>query len=199
MTTTAELQAIFEQSIAVKQQAMASLPEVIASAGNMLCNALSTGNKILSCGNGGSAADSQHFAAELVNRFEAERKGLMAISLTTDTSTLTSVANDYNFNQIFAKQVFALGQTGDVLLAISTSGNSRNVLEAINAAHSQDMRVIALTGATGGEIAKQLNSNDIEIRVPAKQTARVQETHILVIHCLCHIIDCFYTTEEPSS
>lgn len=197
MTTSAEILSIFEQSIAIKKQAMNTLPDKISLAGTVLCNALAAGNKVLSCGNGGSAADSQHFAAELVNRFEAERKGLMAISLTTDTSTLTSVANDYAFNQIFAKQVLALGQPGDVLLAISTSGNSANIIEAITAAQDQDMRIIGLTGGTGGTIAKQLKNNDIEIRVPAKQTARVQETHILIIHCLCHIIDRFYTSKEP--
>lgn len=145
--------------------------------------------KILSCGNGGSAADAQHFSAELVNRFEKERPGLPAFALTTDSSTLTAIANDYNYNQIFSKQITALGQPGDVLLAISTSGNSANVLEAINASHEREMIIVALTGKDGGSIARLLKEQDIEIRIPSNRTARIQEVHLLVIHCLCDFID----------
>jgi D-sedoheptulose 7-phosphate isomerase len=199
MTTITELQAIFEHSIAVKQQTMATLLPAISCAGNMLTGALSTNRKILSCGNGGSAADSQHFAAELVNRFETERKGLAAMSLTTDTSTLTSVANDYSFNQVFTRQILALGNAGDILFAISTSGNSANIVEAIKAAQTLNMKTIALTGGTGGKISALLGEHDLEIRVPANATARVQETHILIIHCLCHIIDQFFSKMEHTS
>ena len=145
--------------------------------------------KILSCGNGGSAADAQHFSSELLNRFELERPGLPAMALTTDSSTLTSIANDYAFVEIFAKQVRALGQPEDVLLAISTSGNSENVVRAIHAAHERGVRVVALTGRDGGAIAQSLGADDIEIRVPAERTCRIQEVHLLVIHCLCDLID----------
>jgi len=196
MTTISELKALFEDSIAVKQRTMQDLLPKIAEAGILLTRALADGHKVLCCGNGGSAADSQHFAAELVNRFETERRGLAAISLTTDTSTLTSVANDYHFNQVFVRQIHALGRTGDLLLAISTSGNSANISHAVIAAQSQGMRTIALTGGTGGKIALQLNEHDIELRVTADKTARIQETHILIIHCLCHIIDQFFTNTE---
>ena len=145
--------------------------------------------KILTCGNGGSAADAQHFAAELINRFEIERPGLPAVALTTDSSVLTSIANDYDFAQIFSKQVRALGMEGDVLVAISTSGNSANVVEAVNAAHERGMRVVALTGRDGGQLAAILNENDFNLCVPAKNTARVQEMHLLILHCLCDVID----------
>jgi D-sedoheptulose 7-phosphate isomerase len=144
----------------------------------------------MSCGNGGSAADSQHFAAELVNRFERERPALAAIALTTDTSILTSIANDYHYDQVFSKQVRALGHAGDLLLAISTSGNSRNVLEAIQAAHECQMGVVALTGRSGGKMAEVLRPSDIHICVPAQSTARIQEVHLLTLHCLCDAIDC---------
>jgi D-sedoheptulose 7-phosphate isomerase len=146
--------------------------------------------KILACGNGGSAADAQHFSAELLNRFEMERPPLPAIALTTDTSTLTSIANDYDFDQVFAKQVRALGQTDDVLLAISTSGNSRNVIEAIHAAHERQMAVVALTGRDGGSIAELLGDDDVHICVPHTRTARIQEVHLVCLHCLCDAIDC---------
>ena len=146
--------------------------------------------KILSCGNGGSAADSQHFSSEMLNRFEMERPGLAAIALTTDTSTLTSIANDYDYEQIFSKQVRALGHSNDMLLAISTSGNSRNVIAAIHAAHEREMTVVALTGKNGGGMGEILDANDIHICVPAESTARIQEVHLLVIHCLCDAIDC---------
>ena len=145
--------------------------------------------KILCCGNGGSAGDAQHFSAELLNRFEQERPGLPAIAITTDSSTLTAIANDYDYNEIFSKQVTALGQNGDVLLAISTSGNSDNVIKAITAAHDRNMTIVALTGRNGGRIAEQLAPGDIEIRVPARRTARIQEVHLVVIHCLCDFID----------
>ena len=157
---------------------------------------LMNGGKILACGNGGSAGDAQHFAAELVGRFERERPGLAAIALTTDSSILTAVANDYDFSQVFVKQVQALGQPGDVLLAISTSGNSGNVLAAIETAHAREMQVVALTGKNGGKIAQLLREGDVEIRVPAERTARIQEVHLLAIHCLCDGIDCSLLGEE---
>ena len=179
----------FEESIAVKQTAMDTLPPAIAEAAQLMTDALNRRGKILSCGNGGSAGDSQHFSAELLNRFEIERPGLAAVALTTDTSTLTAIANDYAFQQIFSKQVMALGNPGDCLLAISTSGNSDNVLEAVHAAHDQKMNVIALTGGDGGSIRENLASSDVEICVPSSRTARVQEIHLIVIHCLCDAID----------
>ena len=145
--------------------------------------------KILSCGNGGSAGDAQHFSAELVNRFEKERPALPALALTTDSSTLTAIANDYDYSQIFSKQIAALGQSGDILLAISTSGNSANVVEAINASHDREMSIVALTGKDGGPMAQLLNEQDIEIRIPSDRTARIQEVHLVVIHCLCDFID----------
>jgi len=146
--------------------------------------------KILACGNGGSAADSQHFAAELLNRFEMERPGLAAMALTTDTSTITSIGNDYDFEQIFSKQVRALGHKNDVLLAITTSGNSKNVLAAVAAAHENGMRVVALTGRNGGKMTEILQAADIHVCVPAQSTARIQEVHLLTLHCLCDAIDC---------
>jgi D-sedoheptulose 7-phosphate isomerase len=161
----------------------------IAAAIEAMTECLLAGGKILACGNGGSAGDSQHFAAELVGRFEAERQELAAIALTTDTSILTAVGNDYSFAQIFSRQVRAIGHAGDVLLAISTSGSSANVIEAIKAAHDHDMRVVALTGRGGGQIGALLNDDDIHLCVPAERTARIQETHLLVIHCLCDGID----------
>ena len=180
----------FADSIQTKITALEILPEIVQAAGQIMVNALLNNRKILTCGNGGSAADAQHFSSELLNRFERERPALPAIALTTDTSTLTSIANDYDYSQIFAKQIKALGNSGDVLLAISTSGNTSNVLEAIKAAHKKEMLVIALTGKNGGEIAKILSNHDYEIRVPAEKTTRIQETHLLVIHCLCDFIDC---------
>lgn len=179
----------FVESIETKQQAASELVAPVQIAGDCMVNSLLQEGKILSCGNGGSAGDAQHFSAELLNRFEKERPGLPAIAITTDSSTLTAIANDYDYNEIFSKQVSALGQAGDVLLAISTSGNSGNVMAAINAAHERNMNVVALTGRDGGEIAKLLNDTDIEIRVPADRTARIQEVHLVVIHCLCDFID----------
>lgn len=179
----------FNDSIQTKITAKETLMLPIAEASEQMVQCLLAGHKILACGNGGSAADSQHFAAEMLNRFEIERPSLPAIALTTDTSTLTSIANDYSYTEIFAKQIRALGQTGDVLLAISTSGNSTNVQQAILAAHDRGMTVVALTGREGGTIATLLQDNDVEIRVPAHVTARIQEIHLLVIHCLCDLID----------
>ena len=179
----------FLDSIETKQRAFTLLAEPISRAAEVMVQQLIQDGKILSCGNGGSAGDSQHFSSEMLNRFERERPGLPAIALTTDTSTLTSIANDYNYVEIFAKQVRALGRSNDILLAISTSGNSSNVLPAIRAAHERGMGVIALTGKIGGSIAEELRDSDIEIRVPSEVTARIQETHLLVIHCLCDLID----------
>jgi D-sedoheptulose 7-phosphate isomerase len=180
---------LFDASIETKHAAKEILADPIAAAVELMTTAFSAGNKILSCGNGGSAADAQHFSAELVCRFERERPGLPAVALTTDTSALTAISNDYNYDEVFAKQVNALGLAGDVLLAISTSGNSANVIRAIEAAHAKDLTVVALTGRDGGRIASLLQNNDVEIRVPSNSTARVQEVHLLTIHCLCHQID----------
>ncbi len=180
---------LFVQSIETKQAAALVLAEPIAQAAQMIIDALLTGHKVLSCGNGGSAGDAQHFSSEMLNRFERERPGLPAIALTTDTSALTSIANDYHFNQVFSKQIKALGQSGDVLMTISTSGDSANVIEAIQAAHERDMQVIALSGREGGITAQRLQVDDVEIRVPSHSTARIQETHLLIIHCLCALTD----------
>jgi D-sedoheptulose 7-phosphate isomerase len=180
----------FGDSARLKMETMDVLAEPIAQAAEMMSQCLLAEGKILACGNGGSAADAQHFSSELINRFEMERPGLAAVALTTDSSILTSIANDYEFSQIFSKQVTALGKAGDVLLAISTSGNSRNVVEAIRAAHARDMRVVALTGGTGGQVGELLRDEDIHICVPASSTARIQEVHLLTIHCLCDGIDC---------
>ncbi|SDR75882.1 phosphoheptose isomerase [Halopseudomonas xinjiangensis] len=180
---------LFTDSIETKTRSMDVLGPSIEQASQVMVNSLLSEGKILCCGNGGSAGDSQHFSSELLNRFERERPSLPAISLTTDTSTLTSIANDYSYEQVFSKQIRALGQPGDVLLAISTSGNSANVLQAIQAAHDRDMAVVALTGRDGGAMASLLLPEDVEIRVPARSTARIQEVHLLAIHCLCDLID----------
>ena len=180
----------FSESAHLKLQSMDALAGPIAAAAERMVQCLRADGKILACGNGGSAADSQHFAAELLNRFEMERPGLAAIALTTDSSTLTSIANDYDFNQVFSKQVRALGHKNDLLLAISTSGNSKNVLAAIAAAHENGMDVVALTGRNGGSMAAELRETDIHICVPAQSTARIQEVHLLTLHCLCDAIDC---------
>ncbi len=179
----------FEESIETKQAAVEAISESIAEAGALMSRALLNEGKILSCGNGGSAADSQHFSSELLNRFEMERPGLPAMALTTDSSTLTSISNDYAYEEIFSKQVRALGKPEDVLLGISTSGNSENVIRAINAAHERGMKVVALTGRDGGRMAGLFAEGDVEIRVPATRTARIQEVHLVAIHCLCDIID----------
>ena len=179
----------FADSAKLKSEAATVLGEPIARAAILLAQALKAGGKVLACGNGGSAADAQHFAAELVNRFEAERPPLAAVALTTDSSNLTSIANDYAWEQVFAKQLRALGRRGDVLLAISTSGNSPNVIEALAAAHDIGVRVIALTGKGGGKMAALLARDDVHICVPHQNTARIQEVHLLVLHCLCDAID----------
>ena len=179
----------FLDSIETKQNALEGLIIPIRDAANCISRSLLNEGKILSCGNGGSAGDAQHFSAELLNRFEIERPGLPAVALTTDSSTLTAIANDYQYDQIFSKQILALGTSKDVLLAFSTSGNSSNIVKAVRAAHERNMIVLCLTGNKGGKLAKLLNGDDIEIRVPSDRTARIQEVHLLVIHCLCDIID----------
>lgn len=179
----------FNENIQTKQASLETIVEEILHAGEAMVECLLNNKKILSCGNGGSAGDAQHFSSEMINRFERERPSLPAIALTTESSTMTAIANDYSYNEIFSKPIKALGQAGDVLLAITTSGNSKNICEAVLAAHQREMRVVALTGKNGGEIANLLNTNDIEIRVPAHVTARIQETHLLIIHSLCDMID----------
>lgn len=179
----------FSESASLKLSCSAALSQPLARAGGLLAESLRAGGKVLACGNGGSAADAQHFAAELVNRFERERAPLAGIALTTDTSTLTSIANDYAYAQIFSKQVRAIGRRGDVLIGISTSGNSANVIEAIGAAHEAGMRVIALTGNGGGKMAAALDALDVHVCVPHRKTARIQEVHLLALHCLCDAID----------
>lgn len=179
----------FSDSIQTKQVAMEELCDLIAIASQKMVNALLDDKKIMSCGNGGSAGDAQHFSSEMLNRFERERPSLPAIALTTDTSTLTSIANDYHFDEIFAKQIRGLGRSGDILLAYTTSGNSGNIIKAVNTAHDKNINVIALTGKDGGAMSNQLNETDIEIRVPSQSTARIQEVHLLMTHCLCDLID----------
>jgi D-sedoheptulose 7-phosphate isomerase len=187
----------FEESARLKREVAPKLSAPILAAGRMMASALTAGGRVLACGNGGSAADAQHFAAELLNRFESERPPLAAIALTTDSSTLTSIANDYEYRQVFSKQVQALGRKGDVLLAISTSGNSPNVVAAIDAAHGAGMHVVALTGRDGGSIGRDLCDGDVELRVPHPSTAHVQEVHILALHCICDTIDQIMFPKEP--
>ncbi len=189
MNSESHIEELFKASISVKQASITELKSPIAKAAELIVQSLKTQGKILICGNGGSAADAQHFSAELLNRFERERQGLAAIALTTDSSTLTSIANDYEYEKIFSRQVSALGNKLDVLIAITTSGNSANILAAINAAHQKNMRVIALSGKDGGKLPAVLQNKDIVIRVPSQSTARIQEVHILVLHCLCDLID----------
>lgn len=191
-----QIKANFTESIQTKIAASEVLPEAITRGGLLMVEALMNGNKILSCGNGGSAGDAQHFSSELLNRYERERPSLPAMALTTDSSTVTSIANDYSYEEVFSKQVKALGQPGDILLAISTSGNSHNVTKAMEAAVSRDMRIVALTGRDGGEMAGLLSAEDVEIRVPSNRTARIQEVHLLAIHCLCEFIDNTLFPEE---
>ena len=186
----------FAESAQLKLDAVDALAPDLARAAGLITDSLFADGKVLSCGNGGSAADAQHFAAELVGRFERERPELPAIALTTDTSLLTAVANDYSFEQIFSKQVRALGSRGDVLLAISTSGNSGNVIAAIDAAHAREMRVIAFTGKSGGRIGELLQPEDVHLCVPHSRTARIQEVHLLMIHCLCDAIDATLLGDE---
>lgn len=185
----ARVSAQFAESAQLKMEASQALAGPIALAGTLLADALRGGGKVLACGNGGSAADAQHFAAELINRFEIERAPLAAVALTTDGSTLTSIANDYAYEQVFAKQVRGIGKRGDVLLAISTSGNSANVVEAMRAARELGLRVVALTGNGGGRMGAMLAAGDLHICVPHRRTARIQEVHLLVLHCLCDGID----------
>lgn len=183
------LQSIFVESIKTKESVMQSLLPQVAKAGELLAATLKAGGKVLSCGNGGSACDAQHFTGEIVGRFQIERDGLAAVSLTADTGLLTALANDYGYENLFSRQVKALGRKNDLLLAISTSGNSKNIINSIGQAHSSGLRVVALTGKDGGKIAKALDDQDVEIRVPSKVTARIQEVHILIIHSLCEIVD----------
>lgn len=189
MSLIDRIQRQFTDSADTKRTAMAAMAAPIEAAARRMTACLRAGGKVMACGNGGSAADSQHFAAELLNRFEKERPPLAAIALTTDTSTLTSIANDYRYEDVFAKQIQAFGKSGDVLLAISTSGNSPNVIEAIHTAHANGICVVALTGKQGGKIAALLANDDIHLCVPADRTARIQEVHLLTIHCLCDGID----------
>jgi len=186
----------FADSAQLKLDAAEILAPAIARAGTLMTECLFADGRILACGNGGSAADAQHFAAELVGRFERERPELPALSLATDTSLLTAVANDYSFEQVFAKQVRGLGTKGDVLLAISTSGNSANVLAAVAAAHEREMRVVALTGKGGGRMGELLAPEDVHISVPHSRTMRIQEVHLLVVHCLCDAIDATLLGDE---
>ncbi|MFZ3019751.1 MAG: phosphoheptose isomerase [Gallionella sp.] len=179
----------FTDSAELKLRVKDELAQPIADGAQLFFDCVTNDGKILCCGNGGSAADAQHFAAELLNRFEKERPGLAAVALTTDSSVLTSIANDYDFNQIFSKQVRALGLPRDSLLAISTSGSSPNVVAAIHAAHERNMRVVALTGRDGGAMAAALRPDDVLICVNAQSTARIQEVHLLSLHCLCDVID----------
>ncbi|QDX81409.1 phosphoheptose isomerase [Denitratisoma sp. DHT3] len=187
----------FQASIATKQAAEAAMVGPIARAVDLMAACLRADGKIMACGNGGSAGDSQHFAAELINRFERERPPLSAIALSTDTSTLTSIANDYRYEDVFSKQVHALGRKGDVLLAISTSGNSPNVIEAIKVAHHKGIAVVALTGKQGGRMAALLAPGDVHLCVPADKTARIQEVHLLALHCLCDGIDQLLFGDAP--
>ena len=189
MDTLQRIRDEFDEGLTVQAEARDTLAPGLAAASEHLNAVLAGGGKVLTCGNGGSAADAQHFASELLNRFERARTGLPAVALTTDASTLTSIANDERFAEVFAKQVRALGRPGDVLLALSTSGNSENVVRAVDAAHEQGMAVIALTGGDGGSMAAQMGTEDVELRVPSTRTARVQEIHIVLIHCLCALID----------
>lgn len=179
----------FMASIETKIATIELLSAPIALAGEKMVQCLLADHKILSCGNGGSACDAQHFASEMLNRFETERPGLPAFALSNDSATLTSIANDYSFSEVFSKQIHALGHENDILLAISTSGNSANIINAVKAAHLRKMQVIALTGRNGGNLAEVLTDDDLEIRIPSETTARIQETHLLIIHCLCDFID----------
>ncbi|MDH3607976.1 MAG: phosphoheptose isomerase [Gammaproteobacteria bacterium] len=189
MNKESRIEELFQASIETKQASLNEVKTSVANAAEKIVQAFKQQGKVLSCGNGGSAADSQHLSSELLNRFEREREGLAAIALTTDSSTLTSIANDYNYEDIFSRQVLALGNSNDALVAITTSGNSANVLSAIKAAHKKGMTVVALSGNGGGKLASVLKETDIEIRVPSNSTARTQEVHLLVLHCLCDLID----------
>jgi D-sedoheptulose 7-phosphate isomerase len=193
------IQQQFFDSADLKYAAAEVLSKPIADAVNAVVGCITAGGKVLACGNGGSASDAQHFAAEFIGRFERERPGLAAIALTTDSSILTAIGNDYDFNVVFAKQVQALGAPGDVLLAISTSGNSGNVLAAVEAAHAKDMTVVALTGRGGGNLREMLGETDVHICVPHERTARIQEVHILALHCLCDAVDLQLLGEQENT
>ena len=193
------IQQQFFDSADLKYAAAEVLSKPIANAVSALVGCITSGGKVLTCGNGGSAGDAQHFAAEFVGRFERERPGLAAISLSTDTSIITAIGNDYDFASIFSKQVQALGAPGDVLLAISTSGNSANVVKAVEAARAKEMTVIALTGNKGGRIAEMLLDTDVLICVPHERTARIQEVHLLVLHCLCDAVDLQLLGEQENT
>ena len=196
MDLTQRIRAHFADSAELKLAAVDQLTPLIARAAGLMTECLLADGKLLACGNGGSAADAQHFAAEMVGRFERERPELPAIALTTDTSILTAIANDYDFSQVFAKQVRALGRAGDVLLAISTSGNSANVCAAISAGLEREMRIVALTGKGGGRTGELLGPDDVHICVPHSTTTRIQEVHLLTIHCLCDAIDASLLGDE---
>lgn len=193
------IQQQFFDSADLKYAAAEILSRPIADAVSAVVGCITSGGKVLACGNGGSASDAQHFAAEFIGRFERERPGLAAIALTTDTSILTAIGNDYDFNAIFSKQVQALGAPGDVLIAISTSGNSSNVLAAVEAAHAKEMTVIALTGRGGGKLVAELLETDVHICVPHERTARIQEVHILALHCLCDAVDLQLLGEQENT
>lgn len=189
MTLQERIHRQFTESLQTSQEALFNLGEVIELAALKLVQGLVGDGKILICGNGGSAAQAQHFSSELLNRYERERPGLPAVTLTTDASTLTSIANDYRYDEVFAKQIRALGHGGDILVVYTTSGNSSSILSAVTAAHDREMSVVALTGRDGGALAHILGDGDVEIRVPSQSTARVQETHLIITHCLCDLID----------
>ncbi len=193
------IQQQFFDSADLKYATAETLSRPIADAVNAVVGCITGGGKVLACGNGGSASDAQHFAAEFVGRFERERPGLAAIALTTDTSILTAIGNDYDFESVFSKQVQALGAPGDVLIAISTSGNSANVLAAVDAAHAKEMTVVALTGRNGGRMNDKLGETDVHINVPHERTARIQEVHILALHCLCDAVDLQLLGEQENS
>lgn len=179
----------FSASVQIKQDAMHSLKKLIVLAAQKMFTSIVNNKKIMACGNGGSAGDAQHFSSEMLNRYERERPALPAIALTTDVLTITSISNDYNFEKIFSKQILALGQSGDILLIYTTSGNSVNTINAARAAHEKNITVIAISGKDGGKLASVLNESDIEIRVPSGSTARIQEVHLLITHCFCDLID----------
>ena len=184
-----QIENAFMDSIAAKQAALSELQNPIALAAQMITHSLLGGGKVLCCGNGGSAGTSQHFSSLMMNGFELERPGLPTVALTTDTSVISAISNDHSYEQVFSRQIMALGQNEDILLAISTSGNSGNLVNAVDAAHDRGLHVIALTGQSGGEMAARLHNDDVEIRVTTESSARIQEVHLLVIHCLCDLID----------